>query len=207
MSTADRGMDGAHPVGRTRPELSMDMAIYGHHGPCDRGQWDDSMQPLPLMVCNERSAQVPATLSDSQQSHEPRKRFKCNDGMYLQPHHDVCLQVDEVTAPLNPRLLWPRFEPEPPVLEDTVDVVDEIPPTQKFQVQLSAEDSRGDHRVYPENLDRHVWPKGGLNGGAEPWMQTSLGDTLSVLMTTVTGWWLCIQGQLCRSMVKFRDVL
>ena len=120
--------------------------------------------------------------------------------------HDASLSIIEFQhRPVNPRLLWPRYEPRclPISVPDETTGDNGMPPTQKFRVHLGAQ--HAPHDAHEEQVagtpttmqhdmslcfpSRKRWPEGGLDGGskAEPLVDlTGLGFK--------GGWWLCIPG-------------
>ena len=93
-------------------------------------------------------------------------------------------------SPLNPRLPWPRFEPQPmssQVLQHHVPCRDvDVPPTQKFRVHLQE-----GARATP--VQKREWQSGGLNGG-DPSSHQHSGCCLCN-RPAPNGWWLYLYGR------------
>ena len=95
-----------------------------------------------------------------------------------------------LSSPINPRLPWPRYEPEPPSGAGLFEFAGEdISPTQPFLIHLPSPTQRHVDAVPSHVLPRHVWPEGGMNGGAKGDMPREV-----AIPTEVQGWWLCKLG-------------
>ena len=90
------------------------------------------------------------------------------------------------TAPLNPRLPWPRYEPGTAhTTSPTLGSEDALPPTQKFEVCLPGS---AVHTVsLGESMQgfRKTWPAGGLKGGSAWEMAVP-----KSVHEGIRGWWL-----------------
>ena len=114
-------------------------------------------------------------------------------------------------GPLNPRLPWPRHEPQYATLGTPSSQTgqEDIPETQKFRVHLAPNASATGSVAFTasqagldiqqpistrpcstQQSSRRQWPSGALKGGHNAYL-----PSLKVDFDEVSGWWLCILGE------------
>ena len=189
------------PCDKTSPELNTTRRQVGSSTDRSLGFGHESGRPLAVSKCTADEAVTVCACNER------------GDGIGLCDYDH-----DESKGPLNPRLLWPRYEPS---LVDPIGLQSDVPghaPTQRFLLRLPSGEERHSHEMDSVGLDaetvsvqevekatgvppreqatgvppRRYWTEGGLKGGAR------VGSSYDcATIGAVKGWWLCVLGKGC----------